>query len=147
VLSTTLFTGTEAITLIGNARAQRITGNAGENRLNGGAGNDTLTGGAGADDFVFSTPLGAGNVDVIADFAPGIDDILLVSGIFGAIGPSLGAGEFRIGAAVDPNDFLLYDPVSGALTYDSNGSGLGGAAQIARLAPGLALTLGDFQIV
>ncbi len=147
ILTTTANAGTAAINLTGNTLAQTITGNAGVNVLDGQGGNDTMTGGAGADDFVFSTTLGAGNVDRITDFAVGIDDILLLSSVFGAIGASLSASEFRIGAAVDANDFILYNEATGALTYDSNGNAAGGATQFATLQTGLALTVADFGIM
>ncbi len=138
---------TTAIDLTGNSLVQTILGNAGANVLDGKGGNDTLTGGAGADDFVFSTTLGAGNLDRITDFVVGVDDIGLESAIFAAIGASLSSTEFRIGAAVDANDFLLYNAATGALTYDSNGNAAGGATQFATLATGLALTFSDFVIL
>ncbi len=147
VFTTNSSTGTAAINLTGNSFAQAIIGNAGINVLDGKGGNDTLTGGAGADDFVFSTTLGAGNVDQITDFVTGVDDILLLSSVFSAIGATLTIDEFRIGAAVDANDFILYDSVAGALTYDSNGNAAGGATQFATLQTGLALTVGDFGII
>ncbi len=139
--------GSANLNLTGNEVAQTITGNAGVNVLDGKGGNDTITGGAGADDFVFSTALGAGNLDRITDFAVGVDDIVLLSSVFSAIGVSLTADEFRIGAAVDANDFILYDSATGALTYDSNGNAAGGATQFATLQTGLALTVGDFGII
>ncbi len=147
VMTTSSAAGTTAINLTGNALAQTITGNAGANVLDGKAGNDTMSGLGGADDFVFSTTLGTGNIDRITDFAVGVDDILLESAIFTAIGASLSASEFRIGAAVDANDFLLYNAATGALTYDSNGNAAGGATQFAILQSGLALTAADFGII
>jgi Ca2+-binding RTX toxin-like protein len=72
-----------AVTGAGNALANRITGNAGANllaggdaadTLDGGQGNDTLVGGEGQDVFI----IGAGQGhDVLRDFAPGIDFLLL----------------------------------------------------------------------
>ncbi len=147
VLTTSSAGATTAINLTGNMLAQSITGNAGANVLDGRGGNDTITGGAGADDFVFSTALGAGNVDRIMDFAVGVDDIVLQASVFGAIGADLSASEFRVGAALDADDFILYDAVTGALTFDSNGDAAGGATQFATLATGLALTFNDFVIL
>ncbi len=147
VMTTTSSGGSAAINLTGNALGQAITGNAGANVLDGGAGNDTMTGLGGADDFVFSTALGVANLDQITDFVVGVDDILLQSSVFSAIGAGLTADEFRIGAAVDANDFILYNAATGALTYDSNGNAAAGATQFATLQTGLALTVGDFGII
>ncbi|MCO6418545.1 M10 family metallopeptidase C-terminal domain-containing protein [Siccirubricoccus sp. KC 17139] len=69
---------------VGNGLANRIAGNAGANWLLGGAGDDTLDGGAGsdvlfgeagADVFAFRRGTGA---DVVGDFAPGVDKLLLI---------------------------------------------------------------------
>jgi Ca2+-binding RTX toxin-like protein len=76
-----------------------------------------------------------------------VDDILLLSSVFSAIGVTLTADEFRVGAAIDANDFILYNSATGALTYDTNGNGAGGATQFATLTTGLALTFDDFIMV
>ena len=133
--------------IVGNAGGNFLFGQGAADFIDGREGNDTLNGGAGADDFRFATALGAGNVDTVQDFAVGVDDILLLQSIFTAIGASLTADEFRIGAAVDANDFILYNSSTGALTYDSNGSTAGGTSQFATLTAGLALTVADFVMV
>ena len=108
----------------------RFTGNALANTIVGGEGNDQIVGGAGADRFVFEQPLGAANVDRLPDFAANADRIALDVGVFGALsapGP-LGAGAFRAGAqvtALDADDRILFDTVSGALYYDADGSNAG----------------------
>jgi predicted outer membrane repeat protein len=45
------------------------------------------------------------------------------------------------------DDRIIYDIVTGALTFDSNGSAAGGAVQFATLDPGLALTTADILVV
>jgi serralysin len=61
---------------------------------------------------------------------------------------NISSGELVIGpAALDANDRIIYDPVTGALSYDSNGVGGTDAIQFARLSPGLALTYLDFLVV
>jgi Ca2+-binding RTX toxin-like protein len=123
-----------------------VDGSNGVDRLDGGAGADTLIGGAGADTFVFSTPLGGGNVDVITGFNVADDTIELAISVFGTIaaGP-LAANAFVIGsAAADADDRIIYDAATGALYYDADGNGGGAAIQFATLAPGLALTAADF---
>ncbi|WP_025311224.1 calcium-binding protein [Roseicyclus elongatus] len=66
-------TGTEADDiLLGGAGADLLQGGAGRDLIEDGAGADTLRGGAGADTFIFRAD---GELDIIADFEPGIDRI------------------------------------------------------------------------
>ena len=51
------------------------------------------------------------------------------------------------GTAHDTSDRIIYDTDSGALFYDFNGTGKGGAVQFAQLQAGLSLTAADFFIV
>jgi Ca2+-binding RTX toxin-like protein len=124
------------ISLTGNANGNVIRGNFGNNTINGGDGRDQLTGLAGQDRFLFDTPLGAGNVDVITDYAGGFDTILLDQDIFSS---SLGlgnisAGELAFGtAAQDANDRIIYDRDTGALFYDNDGAGGNAQVQFATL--------------
>ena len=78
-----LATGAGAIDGVGNALANGLTGNEAANKLlgglgadtiNGKGGNDFLFGQDGADTFVFERGTGR---DVIADFTPGTDKVLL----------------------------------------------------------------------
>jgi Ca2+-binding RTX toxin-like protein len=140
-----------AMDLTGNEFANRLYGNAGVNILDGKGGADLLTGSAGADIFAFTTTLGAGNVDTVADFVSGTDKIQL-SGASGqpfaalATG-TLHSGAFRIGAAaLDADDYLIYNSGTGALLYDADGNGAGAAVQFATLSTGLELNYGDFVI-
>jgi Ca2+-binding RTX toxin-like protein len=133
--------------VVGDAAANWLFGSAGNDFIDALAGNDYLNGGAGADRFRFSTALGGANVDTIADFAVGVDDILLAQAIFAAIGPTLTADEFRIGMAADGNDFLLYNPGTGQLFYDSNASTAGGMTHFATVTINTALTATDFVMV
>ncbi len=138
--------------LFGGVGADTLNGNNGNDTLYGGAGNDGLTGGSGGDTFVFGAALGAGNVDTIADFSVGADLILLVSDAAGPFAPladsgTLAANQFDLaGAGVDGNTRIIYDPATGALSYDSDGSGAGAAVQFATLSTGLALTNASFVL-
>ena len=141
---------TTAIDLIGNALANIVTGNAGSNAINGRAGNDKLTGNAGNDFFAFNTALNAAtNVDTITDFVVANDTVRLENSIFSGLPAGvLNADAFHIGsAAADAEDRIIYNSTSGALSFDSNGSAVGGATLFARLATGLALTNADFVVV
>ncbi len=144
----------------GNGGNNRLYGAAGEDSLNGaggadtligGLGNDSLAGGSGQDGFLFDTALSStANVDDILDFVVADDRILLDRGIFTQAGPNgtLGAGAFRVGGfAQDVDDRILYDPGSGNLFYDADGSGPGSALWFAHVTPGLGLTEADFLIV
>lgn len=129
-----------------------LRGGAGSDLLDGGLAADTLIGGAGEDSFRFSTALGGGNVDRIADFDVADDLIVLAGDIFDGIG-ALGAlafGAFHsssTGAAQDAGDRILYDRDDGILSYDADGSGRGQAVAFARLDANLGLSAEDFHVV
>jgi Ca2+-binding RTX toxin-like protein len=150
LLATGLF-GTAAIDLTGNSSGNVVRGNYGNNVIAGAGGNDELIGLGGLDSFRFDTTLNAAtNVDVVSDFNVDDDTILLDQDIF-STGLGLGeisAGEFVIGTqALDGNDRIIYDPNTGALSYDNDSAGGNAAVQFATLSPGLALTYLDFLIV
>lgn len=162
------FMGMANLNGTGNALANSISGNAGGNALAGGGGNDVLNGaagndtlyggggadwlfgGAGQDVFVFNTALGATQIDSVRDYSVADDTIWLDNAIFTkfAATGALNAAYFRVGAAAaDANDYIIYDSSTGALFYDANGNGVGGAVQIATLSAGLALTNADFLVI
>jgi Ca2+-binding RTX toxin-like protein len=125
-----------------------IYGLGGNDTLIGAGGNDILFGGAGSDRFQFNTALnGATNVDAIRDFTSNVDDIVLSQAIFAGIGPTLGGDEFQIGMADTASDRILYNPGTGQLFYDSNGSAAGGMTLFATVTAGTALTIADFVMV
>ena len=151
ILGTADNLATTAIDLTGNELANQLIGNAGSNLLDGAAGADILQGRGGADTFAFTTALGGGNVDTIADFAAGVDKIRLGGNAgepFAALASGvLAAGAFVIGSgALEADDVLIYNSATGALSYDADGNGAGAAVQFATLATGLGLTAGDFVV-
>ena len=149
VLSTTDHAGTAAINLTGNELANIVIGNAGANVLNGGGGADRLAGFGGADSFAFTTSLGGGNVDVIADFAHGVDKIQLDDAVFAGLGlGALGANAFVTGtAAGDTDDRIVYNQATGQLFFDADGSGGTGAVLFATLEGAPVLSASDFQVI
>jgi uncharacterized delta-60 repeat protein len=134
--------------LLGNAAANVLSGGAGNDTINGGAGNDNLTGGTGKDTFIFNSPLTA-NADTITDFKVVDDTIQLENAVFTQLTATgvLNAANLKISTgASDANDFIVYNPSTGALFYDADGSGAGAAVQIATVGVNLAMTNADFMV-
>jgi Ca2+-binding RTX toxin-like protein len=141
-----ILTGVSAINGTGNNLANSVIGNSAANVLNGSAGNDTLTGGAGSDVFQLTSL----SNDTITDFSVVDDTIQLENAVFSQLTATgtLNIANFKIGlVAADANDFVIYNSVTGVLFYDADGSGVGGATQIAVLGIGLALTNADFVVI
>ncbi|HRB97233.1 MAG TPA: FG-GAP-like repeat-containing protein [Nitrosomonas sp.] len=149
-------TGASPINGTGNGLINTITGNAANNQLNGGAGNDTinggigidsLTGGIGNDIFRFTT---TGQIDTVTDYNVVNDTIQLENAIFTKLTTTgtLAAAQFRIGAqAADSNDFIVYNNITGALSYDANGNGVGAMVTIAMIGVGLNMTNADIVVI
>ena len=135
--------------LSGGGGSDQLTANGGNDILDGGSGSDTLEGGAGVDVFAFTTAIGSNNTDTVADFLPGIDKIALSLQVFTGLAlGALPAGAFATGAAAgDADDRIIYNMATGALLFDADGSGAGGAVQFATLQTGLALAASDFVVV
>ncbi|MCC8429563.1 hypothetical protein LJ725_11340 [Reyranella aquatilis] len=127
-----------------------LEGGDGADRLNGGADTDQLAGGAGNDTFVFDSPFGGNtNRDAIADFVSGSDRIEIDQSSY-FIGLSLGSLDplqFAIGTATGVGPQIVYNQVTGALFFDTNGAGVGGASQFATLTGAPVLLVSDFLIV
>jgi Ca2+-binding RTX toxin-like protein len=124
-------------TLSGAAGNDTLLGGANVDQLAGGKGNDRLTGNHGADEFVFAES-GAANADTLTDFTHGTDKIVLDDAAFAKLVPTAAGGlkpaTFHLGsAAADSNDYVIYDPSSGNLYYDPDGSGAHAQKLIATL--------------
>jgi Ca2+-binding RTX toxin-like protein len=157
-LSNTILGNDNANALFGLGGSDQLRGEGGNDVIDAGAGNDTIYGGAGLDTImtgtgldriVFDTALGAGNVDQVLDFNPTFDRFLLDDAIFTALAPgALSAAAFAIGAvAAEADDRIIYDSSTGALFYDSDGSGGTAQEQFATVSSGLALTASDFIVI
>lgn len=133
----------------GNAGDNIIIGTSGNNILNGGAGRDELRGEAGADTFVFNTALSEDNVDLLSDFNSADDKIQLDQDVFTNL--SLGfisSSELAIGSqAWTADQRIVYDPTTGALMYDRDGSGAADAVQFAQLEAGTNVIIWDFEVI
>ncbi len=141
--------------ITGNFNRNVLSGKDGDDTLNGRGGADTLWGGAGDDRFVFDTTLNGRNVDTIKDFGNGNDVIVLGTNVFTVLDDHLSEGgaldvsafEAGNGVARSADARILYNTATGALLYDGDGSGSGGAVQFALLQPNLTLTADDFVVV
>jgi serralysin len=135
--------------VIGAETDDQIIGNDAANRIAGSGGADTLTGLGGNDTFIFNTPLGASNVDWITEFSVNDDTIELDKNVFRHLKEGfLEEATFYVGSAAnDKSDRIIYDPMTGAVYYDADGTDAGAAMQFATLNTGLAITHWDFFIV
>ncbi len=119
--------------LIGNGGADALYGGGGKDKLIGGDGTDTLDGGKGKDTFVFKSDpkLGA---DTLPSFDPG-DRIELKAKFFAGLSTGeLDPQHFVVGSkALDGDDRVMYDPVTGYLWHDADGSGTQAATLFAVL--------------
>jgi Ca2+-binding RTX toxin-like protein len=140
---------TNAVNLTGNALANVIKGNAGANVLDGLGGNDTLEGGSWFDTFLFSTALGLGNVDTIADFNVNEDVIALDNTVFTGLDPNwLAPWSFTIGEYASTSDEkIIFNEFIGALYYDEDGAGGQAQVQFAQMNPYTWLTSDNFVMV
>ncbi|QLE44980.1 hypothetical protein FD723_30670 [Nostoc sp. C052] len=136
-----------------------LRGGAGNDTLVGGAGNDTLVGGAGADRFLYNTCTAfkgsAIGVDTITGFNSSEGDkIILGKNTFSVITSAAGNGfshksDFQVtNKAGTSSAKIVYDPLSGQLFYNQNGSaaGFGSGRLFATLTGAPTLTASDFVL-
>jgi serralysin len=137
-------------TLTGLGGNDILNGGTGSDKLIGGNGVDTLTGGAGADRFVFNATPASGNADKVIDFSTVDDLIQLENAAFKAFTSTgmLPSSAFQTGSVSrDASDRILYDPASGKLFYDADGTGATAPVLVAELSTNLNLTAADIQII
>jgi Ca2+-binding RTX toxin-like protein len=132
----------------GLAGNDTLHGMAGNDVLVGGLGDDTLIGGVGFDNFYYAEA--SSQLDLIEDFVAGVDEIYLDIRVFTAFTTlgDISAAAFNTGSsATEADDRVIYDPETGILIYDVDGSESGAAITLARLDTGLSLTNVDIQVV
>ncbi|MBL8488784.1 MAG: calcium-binding protein [Rhodocyclaceae bacterium] len=144
----------------GDGNANVLTGTVGNDSLSGGngndtlvagAGSDTLAGGSGNDTFEFPDLPAAILPDLVEDFAPGADRILMTHTGFSSLTPGALAAENFVAepgaAAHDADDYLFYDTTTGNLYYTPYGDNVGVTpALIATFSGTPTLTASDFLI-
>ena len=127
--------------LTGGFGSDTIVGGLGNDFLTGGKGNDTLNGNGGADIFVFNALLGPTNVDRIVSFSALDDRIWLDHSCFSGLNTGgLSAGAFNT-VASQADDRIIFNTITGALSFDQDGSGSAVAVQFATLSGGWIGTL------
>jgi Ca2+-binding RTX toxin-like protein len=144
--------GVGADTLSGLNGSDTLSGGGGNDTLNGGLGVDSLSGGAGNDVFVFNAADTFTSIDTISSFAnvAGNDDIIHLDDLVftGLAAGNLAATAFVAGtAALDAADRIIYNAATGALYFDSDGTGAAAQLQFATLIPAATLSNADFVIV
>jgi Ca2+-binding RTX toxin-like protein len=145
--------------LRGGAGNDTLIGGAGNDTLVGGAGNDSLVGGAGADRFLYNTNAvfasSAIGQDTITHFNRFQGDkIILDKTTFSAIASTAGTGfsnanDFKITSSAGTSTAkIVYDPTTGQLFYNQNGSaaGFGSGGLFATLSGAPTLSASDFVI-
>lgn len=146
-----LYGGSGNDELIGQSYNDELYGGAGSDILYGDYGNDYLNGGNGKDYFAFDTMLdNKQNVDTIADFKSGTDEIWLSKSIFKGAGNKetyLKSSKFEVGkSATSSKTKILYNENKGTLFYTKDGSG-GKKVKFAEVTPGMSLDNDDFYII
>jgi uncharacterized delta-60 repeat protein len=139
----TITTGSGNDRLGGGDGNDTLNGGLGDDHLNGGAGVDALTGGAGGDKYVFDNLNG---IDTVTGFVSADDTIVLTGAAFASAGPDVAARFKLTTGTLDADDRILYNPTTGAVLYDADGSGGGAAVQFATLSGAPAVTAGDFYV-
>ena len=144
-----LYGGLGNDTLSGYSGNDYLAGDQGNDKLLGGYGSDTLTGGTGADNFGFSYQ--NEGIDTMKDFSVAEDTITVsASGFYAGLtnGAAITDEQFVLGtAAADERDRFIYNQNTGALFFDSDGTGATEQVQLASLSPGLAMTNTDIFVI
>jgi Ca2+-binding RTX toxin-like protein len=105
-------------TIIGGGGDDNINGGLGNDKITIGGGKDIVTGGDGVDKFYIDSSIGY-VIPTITDFTVGIDKI----GIAKSFIKNLNLTKIGIDKATSPDMNLLYNPTTGILKYDMDGSG------------------------
>jgi hypothetical protein len=133
-------------TIDGGRGKDKVKAGDGNDVIIAGDGKDVLKGEDGQDTFLF---LQHRDVPKLKDFNPLDDTIVVMRSDFLALEPGHIRAKFLINgpAATDGDDRIIYDPATGLLTYDADGTGPVTPTTIAKLPHGLTLTSLDILAV
>lgn len=131
----------------GDVGNDTLSGGDGSDRFAGGAGLDLLSGGNGADAFVFTHILGGS--DTLTDFVSGVDRIGFSDSGFGVSDyyPVNFVQNAAGHAAASTISWWIFDQTAHELWFDADGSGVGGAVQIATLSGVNSLSWDDLALM
>jgi len=141
-----LYGGAGDDTIYGGQGNDIIAGGDGNDFITGDKGNDNLTGGAGSDKFVFNQ-VGSANADVVVDFTPNTDKIVLQGDPFASLGVSVENTEFQTIANFNTGNIgtttgLVYDSANGKLYFVTGGA----AQEVATFVNKPTLQASDFEL-
>ncbi|NEP82811.1 MAG: calcium-binding protein, partial [Okeania sp. SIO3B3] len=150
----TIFGGRDNDFVDGGFGNDSLSGDLGSDTLIGGQGIDTISGGGDID--VFELAIGEG-LDIITDFVPEQDIILLDKSTFTAISSDSGTGfsvdaEFAIvtsdASAETSEAVIVYNSNNGKLFYNANGTAaeFGSAGEFANLTNTASISEDDFLL-
>lgn len=132
--------------LPGTRSRDLIAGRDGNDVIIGDRSVDVLEGGAGSDRFVFTSP-DPSSADIIKDFNP-IEDILAVkTPAFGGLASNsfINSNQFEVGSrATRAQTRFVYNPASGDVLFDADGSQGGATVKIATVARNLNVSYTNF---
>jgi Ca2+-binding RTX toxin-like protein len=133
----------------GGAGRDELFGGKGDDWMTGGAGIDWLTGSKGKDQFFVEHANGNDDIEVIFDFKPGVDKIVLSAAIFGSLGAKVSAGELNFNEfdGSEPSSLINYNPNSGVLFFFDEGWEEEGGMSFVRLDNLPTISHTDFVIM
>lgn len=142
-------TRTKGVVLVSSEAGGTLNGGVGDDTVYTASGRDILKGGFGRDVFVFDKRPNKASIDKIVDYNVRDDTLYLAKSAFTKLKKGiLSKDAFWVGPkAHDATDKIIYNKATGALLYDSDGSGAAKAVQFAHLSKGLALTHFDLHVI
>lgn len=155
ISNTVLKYGSDSTDILhGQSHGEVLRGFAGDDTIYPNLGNDTIWTGTGSDVIVFDSALStrrSNNIDVIMDFDPAFDRIVLAKNIFRSItGSDLTQSHWKEArGATDRDDRIVWNSQTGDLWYDANGNRSGGQVKICHidLVGNSPLTVDNFDLL
>ena len=127
----TFASGAKSDKLAGKGGDDTLLGDGGKDQLDGGDSSDMLDGGGGKDTYFFKEPPDSG-IDTIVKFQSGEKFKVAAADFSGLSKGALSADQFVKGTtAEDGEDRFIYDPTSGAVYHDRDGTGSAAQEQFA----------------
>jgi Ca2+-binding RTX toxin-like protein len=130
----------------GNEIGNTLAGGTGNDTLDGKSGNDRPIGNGGNDIFRLDTALGAANLDTIVDWHGAADRLCLDHTVFAGLATGvLADSAVALDNATSLAAQIVYNHMTDALYFDSNGARTGGATEFATLTGAPSLTASEMR--